>query len=110
MPVFDFSNDTPAKKKAAECTYSVIYTNESAASAEKPILLLDNSQRQWKHHSNGIFSNPDQKTAFEFDEEGGTVSADILLIDARFVSLLRWLGESHIRVRLSGAKLLDGYA
>lgn len=110
MPVFDFSNDTPAKKKAAECTYSVIYTNESAASAEKPILLLDNSQRQWKHHSNGIFSNPDQKTAFEFDEEGGTVSADILLIDARFVSLLRWLGESHIKVRLSGANRLDGYA
>ncbi len=110
MPVFDFSSSSSEKKQAAECTYKIFRSNESTPSAERPILVLDNSKRQWKHHSNGIFSKPDQKTAFEFDEEGGTESADILQLDARFVSLLRWLGESHIRVRLSGANREDGYA
>ncbi len=110
MPVFDFSTSGQEKKTAAICTYTIVHSNESEASAKKPILVLDNHLRQWKHHSNGVFSNPDQKTAFEFDEEGGTASADILKIDARFVSLLRWLGESHIRVRLSGANSEDGYA
>ena len=47
-----------------------------------------------------IFTNQSKQTAFEFDEDGGTISADILLVDARFVSLLKWLGENHINVRL----------
>ena len=68
------------------------------------MLVLDNSNRKWKHHSCGIFTNPIKKTSFEFDEEDGTVSADILQIDARFVSLIKWLGENHINVRLSGEK------
>ena len=38
------------------------------------------------------------------------ISADILQIDARFISLLSWLGENHIPVRLSGAVREDGYA
>ena len=38
------------------------------------------------------------------------VDADILLIDARFVSLIKWLGENHINVRLSGENRADGYA
>ena len=37
-------------------------------------------------------------------------SADILRVDARFVSLLRWLGENHISVRLSGKNTEEGYA
>ena len=57
-----------------------------------------------------MFTNPVKRTSFEFDEEDGKVSADILQIDARFVSLLRWLGESHITVRLSGVNRPDGYA
>ena len=36
--------------------------------------------------------------------------ADILKIDARFVHLLKWLGENHIHVRLSGENREDGYA
>ena len=55
MPVFDFS-DTPNEKKDPECTYEVFYSNESEATPEKPILILDNSARQWKHHSGGIFT------------------------------------------------------
>ena len=91
------------KRKTPECTYTVIRSNETTASPEHPILVLDNSNRKWEHHSWGVFTNPIRKTAFEFQVEGGgTVSADILKVDARFVSLLKWLGESHINVRLSG--------
>ena len=57
-----------------------------------------------------MFTNPVKRTSFEFDEEDGKVSADILQMDARFVSLLRWLGENHITVRLSGVNRPDGYA
>ena len=57
-----------------------------------------------------VFTNPVRKTTFEFEEEEGKVSADILQIDARFVSLLKWLGENHINVRLSGKNREDGYA
>ena len=73
------------------------------------MLVLDNSNRKWKHHP-AVFHQPIKKTSFEFDEEDGTVSADILQIDARFVSLIKWLGENHINVRLSGENRADGYA
>ena len=109
MPVFDFS-ETPDKKNYSECTYTTFPSNEDTASPEHPMIVLDNSKRQWKHHSCGVFTNQSQRTAFEFDEEDGTVSADILKVDARFVSLLRWLGKNHINVRLSGKNLEDGYA
>ena len=72
--------------------------------------MLANSVRQWKHHSCGVFSNPEKKTAFEFQEEDGVLSADILKVDARFVSLIRWLGDNHIHVRLSGQNTSGGYA
>ena len=109
MPVFDFNN-SPQDGKNPECTYKVFYSNESETSAEHPILVLDNSAGELKHHSSGMFINPIRRTAFEFKGESGTVSADILQIDARFVSLLKWLGENHINVRLSGAAREDGYA
>ena len=65
---------------------------------------------RWKHHSCGIFTNPIKRTSFEFKEEDGTFAADILSIDSRFVSLLKWLGENHINVRLSGENQENGYA
>lgn len=109
MPVFDFS-DTKTTKETSCCTYTTFRSNKTAATAKDPILLLDNQKKQWKYHSCGVFSNQSQRTAFEFDEENGTVSADILSVDARFVNLLRWLGENHINVRLSGENREDGYA
>ena len=109
MAVFDFS-DVSYQKEQPECTYTVFRSDESIASPENPIMILDNSKCQWKHHSNGVFTNPSRKTTFEFDEENGKVSANILQIDARFVSLLKWLGENHINVRLSGQNREDGYA
>ena len=109
MPVFDFNN-TPDEQKISECTYTTFRSNAREMSPEQPILILDNKEREWAHHSCGMFINPIKKTAFEFKEEDGTYNADILQIDARFVSLLKWLGENHISVRLSGKNLESGYA
>ena len=77
MPVFDFKN-SPESEKVSECTYTVFRTNESAASVEHPILILDNSQVSLQHHSCGMFTNPAKRTAFEFKGEKVKVSADIL--------------------------------
>ena len=110
MPVFDFSSSTSVKTDEFECTYRIVRSNEAKASPEKPILVLDNREQEWKHHSSGVFAKPDKKTAFEFDEAGEAVSADILQIDARFVSLIRWMGENRIHVRLSGENRQEGYA
>ena len=107
MPVFDFKD---TKEENREVTYTAFASNRTAISAEFPVMLLDNSKREWKHHSCGVFTNPVKGTSFEFQEEDGVVSADILQIDSRFVSLLRWLGENHIHVRLSGKNREDGYA
>ncbi|MDO5417528.1 MAG: AAA family ATPase [Lachnospiraceae bacterium] len=119
MPVFDFSSTPDKKNDPAECTYTTFRSNESVTSPERPILVLDNQSRAWEHHSCGFFTNPSKRTAFEFKdagsregnrESGGAVSADILKMDARFVSLIRWLGDNHINVRLSGENREDGYA
>ena len=110
MPVFDFSGASDKKPGVqSECTYTTFQSNEKETSPEKPIMVLDNSSRQWKHHSCGIFTNPIKRTSFEFKEEDGNFSADILSIDSRFVSLLKWLGENHINVRLSGQNQENGY-
>lgn len=109
MPVFDFSA-APEDKVNSECTYTVFRSNEPLSSPEKPILVLDNRKRTWKHHSFGVFTNPNIRTAFEFKEKDGNINADILKIDARFVSLIQWLGKSHINVRLSGENQVGGYA
>lgn len=108
MPVFDFSGASEKNIKP-RCTYTTFTSSQSEASPKAPILLLDNQKRKWKHHSCGIFTNPDKETAFEFKEEDGKFTADILRIDARFVSLIKWLGENHISVRLSGENRKEGY-
>ena len=109
MPVFDFSNPE-STTTTTEATYTTFHSDKNVATPEDPILLLDNATRQWAHHSCGVFTNPAKHTAFEFEEEDGIISANILQIDSRFVSLIKWLGENHINVRLSGKNLPDGYA
>ena len=110
MPVFDFSGASDKKPGVqSECTYTTFQSNEQETSPEKPIMILDNSSRQWKHHSCGYFSNPAKQTAFEFKEEDGVFPADILKIDSRFTSLIKWLGENHINIRLSGQNTEEGY-
>ena len=109
MPVFDFA-DKPKEENKSACTYHVFASNESFSDAQHPILILDHTKREWKHHANGTFLNPNTRTAFAFEEEDGVVNADILCVDSRFVSLLKWLGENHIQVQLSGTHTTQGYA
>lgn len=109
MPVFDFKNST-TKTTESECTYKIFYSDASETSAEHPILILDNREGKLKHHTGGVFINPAVRTAFEFKENDETIRMDIMKIDARFVSLLKWLGENRINVRLSGLARDNEYA
>ena len=109
MPVFDFKS-SPEDKREAVCTYTSFKSSNSTPTKENPLLILDNKNRHWNHHSTGVFTNPVKRTSFEFEEEDGVVSSDILEIDSRFINLLKWLGENHIKVRLSGQNTENGYA
>ena len=109
MPVFDFSGK-PGGNSGPVCTYRFLYSEAEEASREHPIMIVDNRSRKWEHHSNGSFTNQEIRTSFEFEQENGVVSADILALDSRFVSLLGWLGKNKIHVRLSGENTPEGYA
>ena len=102
MPVFDFSNHSSNENTEPVCTYTTFMSNAKEKTPKEPIFVLDNSKRQWAHHAMGKFTNQIFRTSFEFKDEGETYIADILKVDSRFVSLLKWLGENHINVRLSG--------
>ena len=110
MPVFDFSN-TPDSKAEAVCTYTTFQSYKNETSKEHPILILDAKKGRLKHHSNGMFLNPIKRTSFEFhDDDNHKEQYDILKVDSRFTSLLKWLGENHIKVKLSGYPTEEGYA
>ena len=68
MPVFDFSSASE-EKEAFVCTYTAFTSDSSEKTPDDPILVLDNQQKQWSHHSTGVFCNQSQWTAFEFKEE-----------------------------------------
>lgn len=108
MPVFDFTH-TPDEKKPAECTYTVFYSNEQHPTADNPLMVLERLEEGSCHHPVGLITNPIKKTAFEYTGQNGMVSANILKMDARFVGLFKWLGESHIKVRLTGENREEGY-
>ncbi|MCR5216474.1 MAG: AAA family ATPase [Lachnospiraceae bacterium] len=108
MPVFDFKNVSNEKKDPV-CTYQVQYSDEHSSSMESPILVIDNRKKEWEYHTEGMFTNFNRRSAFEFKVGGETVEADILSIDSRFVSLIRWLGENRVNVRLSGKNTTEGY-
>lgn len=111
MPVFDFSNSsTDETVKEPVCTYTVFNSDSKYKTPEEPILVLDNSSRRWQHHAMGVFTNQNRRSSFEFNENTGDSQADILCVDSRFVSLIKWLGENHISVRLSGQNTDKGYA
>ena len=109
MPVFDFSGKGTGNAEEV-CTYTTFLSDAKEKSPEDPILVISNKEQQWKHHTNGLFTNQTKRTSFEFKEEGETYPADILKVDARFVNLIKWLGENRINVRLSGKNTEDGYA
>lgn len=109
MPVFDFSSASE-EKEAFVCTYTAFTSDSSEKTPDDPILVLDNQQKQWSHHSTGVFCNQSQWTAFEFKEEDETFRSNILRIDARFVNLIKWLGENRITFFVQGKTGRDGYA
>ena len=109
MPVFDFS-ERVEKTEDFVCTYTTFQSNERTATAKKPILILDNSEKNLEHHLSGIFTNQSKSTTFEFKEGKESFLTNILKIDSRFVELIKWLGKNHINVRLSGANTDAGYA
>ena len=107
MPVFDFNQEKKDAVKA-EKTYELVYSSERVPDASHPIMLLDNGEEKLPHHASGMFTAPTKGTAFVCDDE--KTSHDILQIDARFEKLVKWLGENHIMVKLSGAGTDKGYA
>ena len=91
MPVFDFDHAPKQKEETVVCTYTTFYSTAKEKTPEEPILVLDNTKQQWPHHSMGVFTNQSKRTAFEFKVDGTSYTADILKVDARFVSLIKWL-------------------
>ena len=109
MPVFDFNQEKKDAVKA-EKTYELIYTDERFSDAEHPIMILEDKDTKLVHHSCGMFTSPMKGTAFINENEEEKTSHNILQIDARFENLMKWLGENHIMVRLSGKNTPAGYA
>ena len=117
MPVFDFGNIKNEKPAQTICTYMVRETNTREITREQPFLVLAEqvggaaeraSQTPLPHHVSGTFADLRMRSAFLVGE--AKTPYDILDIDARFISLVKWLGENRIRVRLSGEHTANGYA
>ena len=108
MAVFEFNE---SKKDAVNevVTYEVFDSNRRSADKDNPILIIANNNRQWEHHSNGMFQSPLKGSGFEFRVDDTIEIADIIKIDSRFVNLIKWLGENHIQVLLSGRNNDEGY-
>ena len=110
MPVFDFTAASAANEQENECTYTVFRSSKTKPTPEDPILILSTENGSLPHHAPGVFTNPVRRSAFEFKAESGSIFSDILKVDARFTSLLRWLGDHRIPVQLSGKCTEEGYA
>ena len=108
MLVYD-ANANSGSTAGFECTYTTFKSDNSTASPENPILVLDNSEKQWDETSYGLFTNPYKKTAFDFQINGESFTSNILKIDSRFTSLIKWLGENRVKVKLTGANTSEGY-
>ena len=100
MPVFDF-NEKKEEVVKAERSYKLVYSSERIPSTEHPIMILEDRGSKLVHHSNGMFEAPTVGSAFIYDTDEKSTH-NIIEIDARFDNLLKWLGENHIMVRLSG--------
>lgn len=107
MPVFDFNAKTEEVK--VEYTYTVFSSDLRYADKDHPILVLKNESGALVHHTSGMFTSPVKGSAFTVDSKDRDISEDIIKVDSRFVNLVKWLGENHIMVRLSGANTPDGY-
>jgi len=108
MPVFDF-NAKKEENAQIEYTYSVFKSDRNDADKDHPIIVISNKSGRLVHHSSGMFTSPVKGSSFVLDNDKEEISEDILKIDSRFINLVKWLGENHIMVRLSGANTDEGY-
>ena len=108
MLVYD-ANANSGSTAGFECTYTTFKSDNPAASPENTILVLDNAEKQWDETLFGLFTNPYKKTAFDFQIDGESFTSNILKIDSRFTSLIKWLGENRVKVKLTGANSSEGY-
>ncbi len=108
MPVFDFSEEENLVEEK-QGSFQLFQSSKNYADKENPILIIDNTKKEWPHHASGMFSSPLKGAYFDFQMDEGVLASDIISCDARFEALIRWLGENHITVRLSGFNAEDGY-
>lgn len=108
MPVFDF-NAKKEEEVKIEYTYETFKSDCREADKDHPIMVLSNRSGKLVHHSCGTFTSPIKGSAFILEGEKEETSEDVLRIDSRFVALMKWLGENHITVRLSGVNTEEGY-
>lgn len=106
MPVFEFNNSKDTTE--VKLTYEIFNSDKKFADAENPIIVLGNRFGKMSHHSSGMFTSPQKGSAFVLDGDDN-VSEDILRIDSRFLGLVKWLGDNHIMVRLSGETVNGEY-
>ena len=110
--IFDFNAPVPSERRPAEALDRVpLYENAAGtATAEHPILMLSDPTAGMRHHQTGTFRHPLSGAAFDYQEDGQDLSAQILRVDSRFLKLIGWLGENHITVRLSLIHTEEGSA
>ena len=107
MPVFDF-NEKKKEEIKTEYTYETFKSDLDTADKDHPIIVLSNKSKKLVHHTSGMFSSPVKGSSFILESDE-SIEEDILKVDARFLNLVKWLGENHIMVRLSGADTNEGY-
>ena len=107
MPVFDF-NEKASNETPSDITYETFKSDRNFADKDNPIIVLKNISGKMLHHTCGMFSSPVKGSFFTIEDT--SISEDILKLDSRFVNLVKWLGDNHISVRLSGALTPEGYA
>ncbi len=107
MAVFEFNSKNDNNNEVVY--FEVFDSDRRSADSDNPILIIDNSSKEWAHHSSGMFMSPLKGSGFEFRIDETIEEADIVKIDSRFVNLIKWLGENHITVLLSGRNNELGY-
>ena len=107
MAVFEFNSKKDTADEVVD--FEVFDSDRRSADSDNPILIIDNTAREWAHHSSGMFLSPHKGSGFEFRVDDKIEVADIIRVDSRFVNLIKWLGENHITVLLSGHNSDQGY-
>ena len=112
--VFDLNEQRKQQKAASGpvCTWTLADGEMGEVSPEHPLMIfaVSGDGDAFPHHIRGHFLDPSRRTGFARTDAGAPAQTDIIRIDRRFVSLVKWLGENQTQVRLSGTMTEEGYA